>query len=548
MNKNRCYVIQGEITMKFAHIADVHLGTRRETPYLYDGFLNFIDYMELHPVDMIFITGDLFDHVPTKEDIMFVDTQLARLPKTDILYVTGECDYLARDSVLWNYEFVSRMYLLNCEDFHNRVPAGERAERNSCAEGIVDSLHFAKYNVDVYGICQYSPQNARNDFDGVYARNLRAINIFLGHGGSAKVCPFEVEDFGGKNFGYIGLGHKHQYQAFEKQHVYYPGSLEPISEDETGEHGFLYGYIDKQLTSVKFVPIAMRRFEEKQEEAPSIDYELLQDLNRENAFGTRLQEFDRKQTEQAQMAKKKYAEGMLERLQELTGNQAFSTYTPTQVAEAWGEQQAQLKAELQALQQEINANEQEQAELEEKLLACPDQTGMTNVLHEDIGRLQFTLSKLEFEDRQVDQKYSRRRLGFILWIDTPLAVILSLLVTVGLVDVFFMQAWNAWFRLVTSLVGFELIFTALGFCLYNMTKKLRKKLFGTEIPAETHARLQNDICLLESKIHDLQMEESSRFLNQKSYEENSRRMKEVKKRYQELLELSEMDLLILDMA
>ena len=31
--------------MKFAHIADVHLGTRRETPYLYDGFLNFIDYM-----------------------------------------------------------------------------------------------------------------------------------------------------------------------------------------------------------------------------------------------------------------------------------------------------------------------------------------------------------------------------------------------------------------------------------------------------------------------------------------------------------------------
>ena len=33
--------------MKFAHIADVHLGTRRETPYLYDGFLNFIDYMEL---------------------------------------------------------------------------------------------------------------------------------------------------------------------------------------------------------------------------------------------------------------------------------------------------------------------------------------------------------------------------------------------------------------------------------------------------------------------------------------------------------------------
>ena len=532
--------------MKFAHIADVHLGTRRETPYLYDGFLNFIDYMELHPVDMIFITGDLFDHVPTREDIVFVDTQLARLEKTDILYVTGECDYLGKDSILWDYEFVSRMYLLNCEDIRNHVPEGERAERNSYAEGIVDSLHFAKYNVDIYGICQYSPQNERNDFDGVYARNLRAINIFLGHGGSANVCPFEVEDFGGKNFGYIGLGHKHQYLEFEKQHVYYPGSLEPINEDETGEHGFIYGYIDKQLTSVKFVPIAMRRFEEKKEEKTEIDYELLQELNQKNAFGERLQELEQMKIRQARAVKKKYADGMLENLQELTGKQTLSTYTPTQVAEAWTELQAQLKAELQSLQQEINANEQEQAELEEKLLACPDQTGMTNVLHEDIGRLQFNLSKLEFEDQQVDKKYSRRRIGFVLWIDTPLAIVLALLVTVGMIDVFFMQAWDAWFRLVTSLIGFEIVFTVLGFCVYNMTKKLRKKLFGTEIPVETHARLQSQIRLLESQIHDLQLEESSRFLDQKNYDENSRRMKEVQKQYQQLLELSEVILLVLD--
>lgn len=532
--------------MKFAHIADVHLGTRRETPYLYDGFLNFIDYMEMHPVDMIFITGDLFDHVPTREDIVFVDTQLARLEKTDILYVTGECDCLGKESVLWNYEFVSRTYLLNCEDIHNHVPEGERAKRNSYAEGIMDSLHFAKYNVDVYGICQYSARNERNDFDSVYARNLRAINIFLGHGGSANVCPFEVEDFGGKNFGYIGLGHKHQYLEFEKQHVYYPGSLEPINEDETGEHGFIYGYIDKQLTSVKFVPIAMRRFEEKKEEKTEIDYELLQELNQKNAFGERLQELEQMKIRQARAVKKKYADGMLENLQELTGKQTLSTYTPTQVAEAWTELQAQLKAELQSLQQEINANEQEQAELEEKLLACPDQTGMTNVLHEDIGRLQFNLSKLEFEDQQVDKKYSRRRIGFVLWIDTPLAIVLALLVTVGMIDVFFMQAWDAWFRLVTSLIGFEIVFTVLGFCVYNMTKKLRKKLFGTEIPVETHARLQSQIRLLESQIHDLQLEESSRFLNQKNYDENSRRMKEVQKQYQQLLELSEVILLVLD--
>lgn len=532
--------------MKFAHIADVHLGTRKKTPYLYDGFLNFVDYMELHPVDMIFITGDLFDHVPTQEDVLFVDTELARLDKTDIVYVTGNRDYLGQDSVLWNYEFVSRLYLLNCEEIHNHVPEAERAVRNSYAEGILDSLHFPKYNVDVYGICQYGPYNERNDFDSVYARNLRAINIFLGHGGSERVCPFDVEDFGGKNFNYVGLGHKHQHLEFEKQHVYYPGSLEPVTEDETGEHGFIYGYIDRQLISVKFVPIAMRRFEEKKEESPAFDYELLQELNRENAFGRRMSAFDRIQTEQTLAAKKKYADGMLKELQALTGRSALVTYTPTQVSEAWAEQQAKLKTELQKLQQEIVRSEQEQAELSDKLLACPDQTGTTNVLHADIGKLQFDLSKLEFEDRQVDKKYSRRRLGVVLWIDTPLAVVLSLLVTVGMVDVFFMQAWNAWWRLVTSLVGFEIAFTFLGFCLYNLTKGLRKKWFGTEIPVETHARLQSEIRLLERQIHDRQLEESSRFLDQKNYDENSRRMKEEQKHYQQLLEQSEVILLILE--
>ena len=80
-----------------------------------------------------------------------------------------------------------------------------------------------------------------------------------------------------------------------------------------------------------------------------------------------------------------------------------------------------------------------------------------------------------------------------------------------------------------------------------MTKRLRKKLFGTEIPVETHARLQSEIRLLESKIHDLELEESSRFLDQKNYDENSRRMKEIQAQYQRLLELSEVDLLILEM-
>ena len=68
--------------MKFAHIADVHLGkkifpgTPKEkmaSQAIYDGFAAFVDNMMIEQPDFIFITGDLFDHVPDKQDLFFVE-------------------------------------------------------------------------------------------------------------------------------------------------------------------------------------------------------------------------------------------------------------------------------------------------------------------------------------------------------------------------------------------------------------------------------------------------------------------------------------------
>lgn len=534
-----------ERAMRFAHIADVHLGKKNETPELYDGFLNFLDYLEINPVDMIFITGDLFDHVPSAEDLAVVDTELARFTNTDIVYVTGECDCLERDCALWTYEFVSRTYLLNCEEIHNRVKEEERAKRNSYAEGIVDSLYFEKYNLDVYGICQYSQFNERNDFDSVYAHDLRRISIFLGHGGSASVNPFELEDFDGRNFSYVGLGHRHQFQSYEKAHLYYPGSPEPLSPEETGEHGFIRGYTDKQLTSVKFVPIAVRKYEEKPKERLNIDYELLYDLNVSNALGFAMKRMEDSDSKVKQQAREKYVTCMLQAMGKSDASAAVQTFPEDAVQEAYSEVREKLLEQTKMIQQGLLVCEQEQRELQAAIEQCPDQTGTTNVLHEDINKLKFDLDKLAFEDSQVDKKYSRRRLAFIMWIDTPLAIVLALLLTFGPFDVFFLRAWNAWFRLITQLFVFEILLTGLGFVVYNGTKKLRKRMFGTEVPVETHARLQSAMKELERRIHDLELVESSRFLDQKKYDENTKKLQEINTRYQQLLEMSEINLLIL---
>ena len=531
--------------MRFAHIADVHLGKQNETPELYDGLLNIIDYLDLNPVDMVFITGDLFDHIPTVEDLSIVDGILARLVDTDILYVTGERDCLERDNAIWNYQFMSRTYVLNCDEIHNRVKEECRPIRNSYAEGITDSLYFEKYNVDVYGICQYSKYNERNDFGGVYAHNLNRISIFLGHGGTSDVNPFDLEDFGGRNFSYIGLGHMHQPQFYEKERVYYPGSPEPLDETETGEHGFIRGYVDKSMVRVKFIPIAVRKFEEKKSISPDIDVTLLGDLNQTNAIGVALNRMSQSHLTVKERAKEKFAGMILKELSGTSDNIQIRSFSDDEVMDAYSHVREQLIAQMKAVQEGILVCEREQQQLEEAIKQCPDQTGTTNVLHEDINKLKFDLDKLNFEDAQVDKKYRRRRLGFILWIDTPLAIALALLVTFGPFDVFFLRAWNAWFRLVTQLFFYELILTGLGFLIYNGTKGLRKRLFHTEIPVETHARIQSAMKDLERRIHDLELTESSRFLDQKKYDENSKKLKEMNDRYQQLLELSEINLLIL---
>ena len=257
--------------MKFAHIADVHLGAKPDVgtswesireKEIYDTFISFIDYLELNPVDFLFISGDLFDHVPDEDELYTVDKILLKLKDTNIIYVTGEADYLKKDSPLWRYKFMSKVYLLNGDTFNNAQ--GENAlegKRTDFADKIIDCVHFENYSLDIYGICQYNPENARNDFDSITIRHPDNINILLVHAGGEKVEPFEWDDVGSiKKFDYVAFGHKHNFLEMKEYKSYYPGSLEPLCEEETGQHGFIKGYIDKSLMSAKFVSFSQREY------------------------------------------------------------------------------------------------------------------------------------------------------------------------------------------------------------------------------------------------------------------------------------------------
>lgn len=585
--------------MRFAHIADLHLGRKvdKDTPWekratqaLFDGFVNLIDRFETENLDFLFITGDLFDHVPTVDEIRKVDMELARLEKVYIIYVTGEADHLSKDSPLWTYKFRSNTFLMNGEDFNNCVPESRRPVRNSYAEGIADSLYFEKYNLDIYGICQYSEVNKRNDLDYVYARNPNRRNILLAHGGDKNVSPFALDDLSTKKFDYIGMGHSHNFRYKKEYNFYYPGALEPLGPEDIGEHGYIKGYLDNDTNSIKFVPTSQRRYKtievdaddtltntglnsylmdlcskDKQcvytinikrskscyldfdinlvkekykilsvegESADGADFKKLEKLNANNLLGKNLKRIRESKAPNANAAFAAYAHAMSKALwgdnddidiEDRVADMSQIVMANKQIIEG-------KKQEINVLKKHMKNLSEEHNELTRKFSKYPDQTGNLNTIKEKIRAIEYDANLVRFKDAQVDKIYSRRRLGFVLLIDTPIAFALAYFLTIGVIFAFVFSAWNGWlFKTVVCILLFA-VFNVLGIFIYDRTKRIRKKIFKTPIPHEEHTKNKLMLKTLDDQLEMCLSKETEYSVNQEMHLKLIKEKKELEKK------------------
>ena len=554
--------------MRFAHIADLHIGRivdqgapweKRATQSLFDGFVNIIDRLEAEKLDFLFITGDLFDHVPTVDEISKVDMELMRLNKAYIIYVTGEADYLSKESPLWSYTFRSNTFLMNCEKFNNCVPESRMPVRNVYAEGIADSLYFEEYNLDIYGICQYSEINQRNDLDYVYAHDTKRINILLAHGGDKKVSPFALDDLSTKKFDYIGMGHFHNFKCKKEYNLYYPGAVEPMGPEDTGEHGYIKGYVDKSTTSAKFVATSQRRYKtitvdaddtltnttlnsylmdlcakDKQcvysvminrtskcyldynidlvkekykilsvegESADGADFKKLEKLNENNLLGKNLKRIRESKSPNANAAFAEYALAMSRELwgdedldiNERVADMSKAAFANKKITEG-------KKQDIEKLKVNINSLVDNHKKISKKLEKYPDQTGNLNLVREKIRTIEYEATTVKFKDEQVDKIFRRKRLGFVLLVDTPIALAIAYMLTIGVIFAVVFRDVDSWIYKTLVCVALFAVFNMLGILLYNKTKKQRKKWFGTPIPQEEHLKNKNTLKALESQV------------------------------------------------
>lgn len=234
--------------MRFIHIADIHLGAEpeRDKPWaknrgreLWDTFERLIMRVREEKPDLLFIAGDLFHRQPLLRELKEVNYLFSQIPDTKILLIAGNHDYIKKDSYYRTFEWSENVIFLK-----SREP---------------ESVYIAGLNTEVYGFSYYERDIEEALYDNILPTDSGHINILLAHGGDEKHIPIRAGRLALNGFDYIALGHIHKSMGGGNG-IRYSGALEPLDINDMGEHGYIYGEVDKKGCRTTFVPFASRSY------------------------------------------------------------------------------------------------------------------------------------------------------------------------------------------------------------------------------------------------------------------------------------------------
>ena len=262
--------------MRFIHIADLHLGSSPEAEFLWgknraeeiwDSFAAVIDACNEKEIDLLLIAGDLFDRPPVWADLDRAAKLFARLTATEVVMIAGASDYITEDSPWKTYPWQSWVHMLSDKHCMN-VQLGNSyylgfpwSENVTCLRGKeCESVVFEDLDTEVYGLSYHTREIKEPKYNDLQPEKKAGFSILLGHGGDAKHIPIDRKKLLLSGFDYIALGYEHKASVMQSMHMAYAGSLEPLSVQETGKHGFILGEINEDSTTIRFVPFACREY------------------------------------------------------------------------------------------------------------------------------------------------------------------------------------------------------------------------------------------------------------------------------------------------
>lgn len=234
----------GKNRVKFIHIADVHLGvlpdggkpwSKKRGQDIWNSFAQVIAVAKQEEPEFLFITGDLFHAQPLKKEVKEVDALFREIPRTKVLLLAGNHDYLRQKSYYLTYSWAENVYIFKREE--------------------PDFFDFPAENVTVYGLSYWHREIRETLYDALRPLDAERCNILLAHGGDERHIPFSAERILRNGFDYLAAGHIHRGGWLAGERAVMAGSLEPTDCNDVGPHGYWMGTVTKERSDIRFFPI-----------------------------------------------------------------------------------------------------------------------------------------------------------------------------------------------------------------------------------------------------------------------------------------------------
>jgi len=249
--------------IRFIHAADLHLDTPfsgleqtsktlaeklREAPF--ESLAKIVDIAIEKAVDFVLFSGDLYNtkRVNIKAQSLFIE-HLNRLNKADIpvYLIRGNHDYLTEEAQKLALPFPKNVYTYG-PDVETHILETKNKER----------IAITGFSYDTQWVTERKIKK--------YPKRRPDVNLQIGllHGDietsltrEANYAPFTLAELREKNYDYWALGHVHQRQQIAEQpSVYYPGNIQGLHKNETGEKGCLFVEWTTREQHVQFIPTA----------------------------------------------------------------------------------------------------------------------------------------------------------------------------------------------------------------------------------------------------------------------------------------------------
>lgn len=216
-------------------------------------FANLMMYVRDQKVDVLLLSGDLFDRkMPEKETLELVKREFQNTSNTEIFIAPGRNDPYRPGSVYYIEEFPENVHIF-------------KSER-------VTSFEIERLSLTVYGYAFCRRQLKRNPFAVMLPIDKKKINLLCGYGslsGTEGLCPITEEEIAHTGLDYLAIGGTHaagELMMAGSSYYAVAGSPEGLSFDEQGVRGARIVALDKisgeLLLQSKLVRFSRRRMAE----------------------------------------------------------------------------------------------------------------------------------------------------------------------------------------------------------------------------------------------------------------------------------------------